>query len=74
MRETISEKQLCDSNSGRSGSIHYNTAIFFLLSCYFQGIDDSGEDNDSRSVLVIMENRNVQKFFQACFNFETAWS
>ena len=63
-----------DGNACGSGSIHYNTAIFFLLSCYFQGIDDSGEDNDSRSVLVIMENRNVQKFFQACFNFETAWS
>ena len=64
MRETISEKQLCDSNSGRSGSIHYNTAIFLLLSCYFQGIDDSGENNDSCSVLVIMENRNVQDVYK----------
>ena len=55
--------QLTPSNSGRSGSIHYNTAIFLFLSSYFQGIDDSSEDNDSCSVLVIMEDRNITGFF-----------
>ena len=55
--------QLTPSNSGRSGSIHYNTAIFLFLSSYFQGIDDSGENDDGCTVLVIMKYRDIENFF-----------
>ena len=36
-----------------------------------QGIHQSGTGDDSRSVLVVVHDGNVQFFFQAAFDFET---
>ena len=44
----------------------------FLLSSYFQGIDDSGEDNDSCSVLVIMENQECSEVLSGVFQFRNS--
>ena len=74
MFETVSEEQFGDGNARRTGTVYNDFTVFFFLASDTQTAADSGEDNDSCSVLVIMENRNVQKFFQACLDLETAWS
>ena len=63
LRETVGEKKLCDGNSGTSGTIYNNSAVFFFLAGYFQGVDDAGQNNDGGSVLVIVEYRDIKKFF-----------
>ena len=45
--------------------------IFDFLSGHLQGIHQSGTGDDSRSVLVVVHDGNVQFFFQAAFDFET---
>ena len=47
----------------RTCTVYNNAAVFFLLSGYFESIDDTGKDNNGSSVLVIMKDRDVQKLF-----------
>ena len=63
MRETVREKKLCDCNSGASGSVYNDFAVFLFLTGNFKCIDDTCKNNDSGSVLVIMENRDIKKLF-----------
>ncbi len=44
----------------------------FFLSSYFQGVDDACQYDDGGSVLIIVENRNVQKFFSGVFRFRNS--
>ena len=61
--EAVPEQEPADGDSGGAGSIYDDAARFFFLSGHFQGIDDSGEDNDGRPVLVIVEYRDVEQLF-----------
>ena len=63
MREAVCEKQFCDSDAGTSSSVYYDTAVFFLLPCDFQGVDDACQDDDRCSMLVIVEYRDGKQFF-----------
>ena len=63
LRETVGEKKLCDCNSGTSGTIYNNFTVFFFLAGYFQGVDDACQNDDGGSVLVIVEYRDIKKFF-----------
>ena len=44
--------------------------ILFLFADYLQGIRQTRQRNNSRAVLVIVENRNVTLFFQLALNFK----
>lgn len=63
MFKTIIEKQSGNSNSGRTCAVDNNLAFFFLFAGQTKSVYYSGENNDSRSVLIIMENRNIENFF-----------
>lgn len=72
MRKTIIQKQFGDSYSRASRAVHNDTAVFLFLAGYLQGIDNPGKDYDGRSMLIVMENRDIQSFLQAFFNFKAA--
>ena len=63
MFEAVFQKQFCNSNPGRTGAVDNNSAVFFVFAGYLQGIDDPGQNDNGCSVLVIMENRNIQQLF-----------
>ncbi len=44
----------------------------FSLSDYLQRVDDARKNDDGGAVLVVMEHRNIQRFFQPFFNFKAA--
>ena len=60
MRKSVCQKKPGNGNTGTSGSIYHDTAVFLFLANYLQGIDDAGENNNSSAMLVIMEDRDVQ--------------
>ena len=61
--ETVGKQQFCDGYACRSGSVYNNFTGFLLLFNNFQGIDDTSKHNDGRSMLVIVEDRDIKKFF-----------
>ena len=63
MFETVSEEQFGDGNACASGTVDNDAAVFLLLAGYFQGVDDACQNDDGGSVLVIVEYRNIKKFF-----------
>ena len=60
--KTVGEEQFGDRDSGRTGSVYNDLTVLFLLSGHTQTIDDTGENNDGGSVLVIMKYGNVKLF------------
>jgi len=57
-----------------SRSIHHQFNIFFLLTCNFEGINESCEADDGGTMLIIMEHWNVHLFLKIFFNIEAVWS
>ena len=55
-------------------AVYHDAAVFLFLSGNLQGVDDSCENHDSCSVLIVMENRNIQGGFQPFLNFKAAGS
>ena len=74
MFETVSQKKFGDCHTGRSGTVYHNAAVFFFLAGHTQTIDDTGQNNDGGSVLVIMKYRDIKHFFQTFLDFETTRS
>ena len=40
----------------------------------FQSIDESSKHHNSRSMLIIMKNRDIEPFFEFLFNIKAVWS
>ena len=72
MTEAIAQKKLTDRNSGCTGAVDNDAAVFLFLSGELHGIDDTGKNNNGRSVLIVMEDRNVHGLLQTAFDFKTA--
>ena len=60
MSETVSEEQLCDGNTRRTGAVDNDFTVLFFLACDTQTVDDPGKDNDCSAMLVIMEYRDIE--------------
>ena len=58
----------CDA--GRTGAVHHDFQIADLAAGDVTGIDDAGDGDDGRAVLVVMEDRYVEQFAQALFDDE----
>ena len=71
MSETISQKQSGNSDSCGTCTIYHHPAVLFVLSCYFQGVDNACKDHDGCTMLVIMKYRDRQCLFQTFFYFKT---
>ena len=74
MLETITEQKLSNGNSGRTGTIYNDLCSLFVFACNFHSVNNACEDDDGSTVLIIVEYRNIQEFFQSFLNFKTAWS
>ena len=61
MRETVCEEKLGNSDARASCAVDHHAAVFFFLSCYFQGINDAGKNDDGCTVLVIVEDRDIEE-------------
>ena len=60
-----------NSSSARSGSDDLN--VLDVLSNNLQGIDHACQCDNSSTMLIIMENRNVTALFQLLLNLKTSW-
>ena len=67
-------KELHDSRSGCSRSVYDHAYVFFLLPCDFQAIYETGKSNNSRSMLIIMHDRDVELCLESIFDLKTSWS
>ena len=74
MFKAVGQEQFGNSNSGRTGTIYDNFGRFLIFSGYFHSINDSGKNYNGSSVLIVVENRNVEKLFQTFLNFKASWS
>lgn len=70
MLYSIEIEELRDSDSGSSGSVEYYLDIFLFLSCDFQGIDKSCEDDYSSSMLIIVHDWDIKLCLQSLFDLE----
>ena len=60
MFETVSQKKFGDCHTGRSCTVYHNAAVFFFLAGHTQTIDDTGQNNDGGSVLVIVKYWDIK--------------
>lgn len=74
MPDTIEVEELRYSDTSSPCTIEYYFDIFFLFSCNTQSIDESCEHDDSRTVLVIVHNGDVELLLESVFYLETSWS
>ena len=61
---TGGHKHLDDGRTGGAGAVQHDVHIFHLLAHHAQGVDEGSGDHDGGAVLVIVEHRDVQLFFQ----------
>ena len=59
-----------DGRTGSTGAVLHNFNILDALAHYFQGVEHTGQHDDSGAVLVIVENGNVQVALQFGFDLE----
>ena len=72
--DTERKQKLSYSTAGRTCTVYNKCNILYLLVCYLAGVHKCRTDNDSSSVLVVMENRNIHFFFKLCFYLKAPWS
>ena len=72
MAKTVGEQKLCDGNARGTGTVYDDAAVLFFLACNTQTVDNAGKHHDGGAVLVVMEDRNVEHFFQALLNLKAA--
>ena len=70
--ETIGKKKFADGNSGAACAVYNHAAVLPGFARHLQGIDNTSENDDCSSMLVIMKYGDVQEFLQAFLNFKTA--
>ena len=60
------------SHARRADTVHHNLHVLHALADKPQGVNQCREHDDSRAVLVIVKDWNVQLFLQALFNLKAA--
>ena len=63
---------LCDGNTCRARATHGNADVADILLYNLESVEKSRSNNDSGSVLVIMENGNVAGFLESALDLEAA--
>ena len=71
MLRTHGFDQLDTGDTGRTGPVHHDTTILDLFARQVQRVDQTGGANHCRTVLVIVENRNVHFLFQTLLDDKT---
>ena len=60
--------------AGINRAVYYQCDILYLLVCYLAGVHKCRTDNDSSSVLIVMENRDINFFFKLSLYLKAPWS
>ena len=68
----IFEKQFHDRHSRRPGSGNHYADFFHIFLHDFERVDEPGQNDDRRPVLVVMEHRDSQSLLESFLDFETA--
>ena len=55
--------QLHAGNRGRTGAVHHHPRFGNLSARDVQSIDQAGSSNNRRTMLIVVENRDIQQFF-----------
>ena len=61
--DTKRKQKLSDSTAGCACTVYNKCNILYLLVSHLAGIHKCRTNNDSSSVLIVMENRNIKQFF-----------
>ena len=70
--KAIGEQELRDRNARAARAVHDHLNLFFVLADHLQRIDETREHHDCRSVLIVVEDRNIALFLQLALNFKAA--
>ena len=71
---TKSAKKRSDCNSSSTCAVDYNGEVGELFLSAFCSIYKRRADNDCRSVLVVVENRDIKSFLELFFDFKASRS
>ena len=72
--DTERKQQLSDSTASCTCAVYYQCDVAYLLVCHLAGVHKCRTNNDSSSVLIVMENRDINFLFEFCFYLKTPWS
>ena len=71
MRYSVEREKLRDGDSCRSCTIENDMNIFLLFSCDLECIDESCEDDDRRSMLIIVHHWDIEFCLESFLDLET---
>ena len=71
---TERKQKLSDSTAGCTCTVYYQCDVAYFLVCHLAGVHKCRTDNDSSSVLIVMENRDINFFFKFCLYLKAPWS
>ena len=66
-------KELHDGGSGSSWSVYDHAYAFFLFACDFETVYETGKSDNSRSMLIIMHDRDIELCLESIFDLKTSW-
>ena len=64
-------QEFCNGNACRARAVDNDVNIFNFFVCKLERVQKRRRRNDRRTVLIVVENGNIQLFFQSRFNFKT---
>ena len=70
--EAIGQQKAGDGDACRTSAIDNDLALPLILAHHLQGIDDAGQNHNSRPMLVIVEDWDGKRFLQPLFNLKAA--
>lgn len=73
MLYSVEMEKFTDSDSCSACSVEYYLYIFLFLSSDFESIDQSCQYYYSRTVLIIMHDRDIELRLQSLLDLETSW-
>src|SRR5690348_2709051 len=74
IRNSTAQQNLRNCSASSAGSADHNSETRRFLFRQSQSVQQGGQDNYSRAVLVIVKNRDIKLFLKLPFNLKTARS
>ena len=72
--DTERKQKLSYSTASCTCAVYNKCNILYFLVSYLAGVHKCRTDNDSSSVLIVMENRDINFFFKFCLYLKAPWS
>ena len=72
--DTKRKQKLSYSTASRTCTVNYQCDVAYFLVCHLAGVHKCRTDNDSSSVLIVMENGDINFFFKLSLYLKAPWS